>query len=152
MLNNDQSSSIFWFLFGVIVILGSIPYGLGSLHRPSTGFMPFVTGCAICVLSAIGFIAETVRHKKGEKWKSAFKGLLWHKPLIAFVAIIIYALVLEWVGFLTASFLLVGFLLRAIIPQKWWVVIIGAALTSTFFYIFFQLWLKTQLPKGILNF
>jgi hypothetical protein len=152
MLNNDQGSSIFWFLFGVIVIIGSIPYGLGSLHRPATGFVPFLTGFAICILSGIGFIAGTKRQRKGEKWKSAFKGLTWHNPLIAFAAIIVYALVIEWLGFLITSFLLVGFLLRVIIPQKWWVVIVGATLTSIIFYAFFQIWLGTQLPKGILNF
>jgi hypothetical protein len=111
-----------------------------------------LTGCAIVILSGIGFIAGTVKQKKGEKWKSVFKGLMWHKPFIAFVAIIIYALVIDWLGFLITSFLLVGFLLRVIIPQKWWVVIVGATLTSIIFYVFFQIWLGAQLPKGILNF
>ena len=152
MLNNDQGSSIFWFLCGVIIIFVSIPYGLGGLHRPSTGFMPFLTGCAICILSGIGFIAGTLQQRKGEKWKSSFKGLQWHNPLIAFAAIIVYALVIEWLGFLLSSFLLVGFLLRAIIPQKGWVAIVGATLTAVIFYAFFQIWLGAQLPKGILYF
>jgi hypothetical protein len=114
--------------------------------------MPFLTGCAICILSGIGFIAGTLQPRKGQKWMSSFQGLKWHKPLIAFAAIVVYGLLVEWLGFLVTSFLLVGFLLRVIIPQKWWVVILGAALTSILFYAFFQIWLGTQLPKGILNF
>jgi hypothetical protein len=72
--------------------------------------------------------------------------------LIAFLALIVYALLLEWLGFILTTLLLVGFLLRTIYPQKWSVVISASVLTSLMTYVVFRVWLQTQLPAGILSF
>jgi putative tricarboxylic transport membrane protein len=152
MFNNDQISSVVWFGFGLIVIFSSIPYGLGGIHSPGTGFLPFLTGIAICTLSAIGFLDAAMEKRKGKRWENFLQGLSWHKPLISLTAIVAYAFLLERLGFLLATTLLVGFLLRMIEPQKWTVVIAGSLLTASTMYLIFQVLLKTQLPMGILNF
>ena len=152
MLNNDQVSSAIWFGIGLLIIIFSIPYGLGELRSPTTGFMPFLTGLAICTLAAIGFVGGTLERIGGKKWKSLLKNVKWGKPLIAVIALFAYALLLNTLGFLLGTALLVGFLLRAVEPQKWLVVILGAILTSVSAYLIFQVWLETQLPPGILQF
>jgi putative tricarboxylic transport membrane protein len=152
MFNNDQISSAAWFFIGLLILIFSIPYGLGEVHSPGTGFMPFYTGLAMCALSALIFMEATRAKKSGAKWENPLKGTLWVKPLIALVALIVYALLMDKLGFILATALLVGFLLRGIHPQKWSVVIGGAILTSLVTYLVFQVWLKTQLPAGILSF
>jgi multisubunit Na+/H+ antiporter MnhB subunit len=152
MLNNDQVSSAVWFFIGVFIMVVSLPYELGGLHAPKTGFLPFVTGAAACILSLIGFVTATMKRKQGEKWKRVLKGFLWEKPLITMGALVAYAGVLNTLGFIITTALLVAFLLRAIIPQKWSVVISGAVLTPFIAYLVFQVCLKTQLPMGFLGF
>ena len=152
MFNHDQVSSASWFFIGVIITLASIPYGLGGIHSPGTGFMPFLTGLAICILSIIEFLSATRKNREGEKWKSLFAGFRWEKPLITLAALLVYALLWNKLGYLLDSALLVGFLLRFIYPQKWFVVIIGAILISSVSYLIFEIWLNAQLPKGILDF
>lgn len=152
MLNNDQVSSAIWFFIGLLVIIFSIPYGLGELRAPHTGFMPFLTGLAICTLSVIGFIGATLERKAGKKWTSLVKGVKWSKPLVAMIALFVFALILDTLGFIVSTALLVGFLLRAVEPQKWFVVILGATLISLTTYVIFQVLLETQLPAGILKF
>lgn len=152
MLNNDQVSSVVFFAIGVIIVIASLPYELGGLHSPKTGFLPFVTGLAVCLLSLIGFAAATMKRMGGEKWKSILKGWRWDKPLITMVSLVVYALILNTLGFILTTTLLVGFLLRTIIPQKWSVVISGAILTPLVTYVVFQILLKTELPMGLLGF
>ena len=152
MFNNDQVSSASWFFIGVIIVLASIPYGLGGVHSPGTGFMPFLTGLALCILSIIEFVRATRENRKGKRWKTLFKDLQWDKPLIALAGLLVYALLWNSLGYLIGTALLVGFLLRVIYPQKWLVVILGAILSSSLSYIIFQIWLEAQLPRGILDF
>ncbi len=149
MLNNDQVSSAIWFFVGMLIMVFSVPYGLGELRSPSTGFMPFLTGAAICILSFIGLLLGTRAKKQGERWKNFMKGIKWGKPLVALTALFAYAFLLNYLGFILSTALLVGFLLRAIHPQKWVVVVSGALLISLIAYVVFQLWLETQLPAGI---
>ena len=152
MFNNDQVSSSAWFFIGLLILVFSVPYGVGEIHAPGTGFMPFYTGMAISLLSALIFLEATKAKKNGVKWENPLKGARWGKPLIALVALMVYALFLETLGFLVSTALLVGFLMRAIQPQKWITVFLGAFLSSVICYLIFRVWLKTQLPAGFLQF
>ena len=152
MFNNNQVSSAFLFFFGAFIILISVPYDLGGLHSPKTGFLPFLTGSVICLLSLIGFISATIQRGQGQRWKHILKGLRWEKPLITMVSLVAYALLVETLGFILTTTLLVGFLLKAIIPQKWSVVLSGAILTPSIAYVIFQVLLKTELPAGFFKF
>jgi putative tricarboxylic transport membrane protein len=151
MFNNDQVSSTLWFCIGLLGAGFSIPYGIGDVHSPGTGFLPFYTSLTICLLAGGVFIEGTLSSKKGEKWKNPFAKVQWTKPVIALAALLSYTLILDTVGFIAATALLVGFLLRVIQPQKWLVVVLGAILTSIITYLVFQLWLGTQLPAGIFS-
>ena len=149
MFNNDQISAAVWFFIGLLGAVFSIPYGIGGIHSPGTGFMPLCTSLTICLLAGGVFIEGTLSRKKGEQWKNPFANVQWTKPVIALAALLFYALILDTLGFIASTALLVGFLLRVIQPQKWLVVVLGAILTSIITYLVFQTWLGSQLPAGI---
>lgn len=150
-MNNDQISSVVWFAIGLMILVFSLPYGVGGIRSPGTGFLPFLTGSAICFLSAMVFLSGTRSRRRGAKWKNPFAKVMWPKPLIALAALIVYVLILTPVGFILSTALLIGFLLRAIHPQRWSVVFLGAMLTSLFTYLVFSVWLETQLPAGFIE-
>jgi len=149
--NNDQLSSLIWFFLGLAVCLGSIQYNLGTPASPGTGFMPFLTGVAICIFSGLGFFHATVRKRQGEGWTPWLQGVRWRNGLIILISLGAYALLLIPLGFFLCTILFIAFLLRAIAPQRWPVVIAGALLTATASYLIFEVWLKAQLPKGPLG-
>jgi putative tricarboxylic transport membrane protein len=151
-MNNDQISSAFWFAAGLAIVFASLPYGIGGIRAPDTGFLPFLTGVCVCLLAVIVFIDGTRERLRGVKWKNPFANIMWAKPLVAMTALVVYVVILDPVGFILATMLLVGFLLRAIVPQSWRVVLIGATLTSLVTYVVFAVWLETQLPAGLLTF
>jgi putative tricarboxylic transport membrane protein len=125
-----------------------LPYGLGTLSSPSTGFLPFLAGLAISSFACVGIIHATLRRGQGVGWKPKMKGLRWQKALIVFCSLLVYVLLLKILGFSLCTTLFVGFLMRAIQPQRWTVVFIGAVATAIIAFTVFELWLQAQLPRG----
>jgi len=150
-LNNDQVSSAVWFGLGLAVCLGSIHYKLGTPASPGTGFMPFLTGVAICFFSGVGLFHASFRKRQGEGWVPLIRGVRWRNALIILISLQVFALLLVPLGFFLCTILFIAFLLRAIVPQRWIVVIGCALLTATASYLIFEVWLKAQLPKGPLG-
>jgi hypothetical protein len=146
--NNDQVSAAVWLAIGAIVCLAALRYDLGTLASPGTGFMPFLAGLAMVLLAFIGLVYGTLRQREGAGWKPPLRGLRWGKSLLVLAALFAYALLLSPLGFCLCTALFIGFLLRTVKPQKWFVVVCGSILTSLGAYGVFELWLKAQLPKG----
>ena len=68
------------------------------------------------------------------------------------ISLLIYTYFFETIGFIISSLLLMLFLFKGIEPQKWSAAILSTILTSIVTYTIFVLWLKCQLPRGILPF
>jgi hypothetical protein len=147
-LNNEQLSSGVFFCFGVVVTILSVRYGLGSFSTPDTGFMPFLSGLAICFFSFIGLVHGTLQRKQGMHWKPIMKGLMWEKSLFVMGALIAYALLINKLGFIVCTLLFLGFLFRVVKPISWPFTIVYSILISFISYIIFEIWLKSQLPRG----
>jgi putative tricarboxylic transport membrane protein len=145
-----MSSSV-WFLVGIAVCLGSLQYRLGTPASPGTGFMPFLTGAAICLFSGIGLIQATLRKMRGEGWTPLLRGVAWKNALVILISLLAYALLLKPLGFVITTAVFIAFLLRVISPQRWFVVIAGSILTAFASYLIFDVWLMAQLPKGPLG-
>lgn len=147
--NNEQLASGFWLLIGVIVVVSSIRLDLGSLAAPDTGFMPFLSGLAMCLFAAIGLIHGTLQNRRGIRWKPIIgPHLRWEKSLAVLAALLAYVFLFTRLGFVLSTLFFLGFLLRAVKPQKWFVVILGSVLITTCAYLIFHVWIKSQLPKG----
>jgi putative tricarboxylic transport membrane protein len=152
MNKRDSVSGLVWLCVGLFVTIGSVSsLEVGSLSSPAPGLFPFVAGAVLSLLSlAILIKAAFVKEKRslGELWG----GSNWLGVFYAVGSLLIYSILLEWVGFviMTASLLL--FLFRAIEPQKWKMAIGLAISSSVGFYLLFDRVLQVLLPKGIFGF
>ena len=63
-------------------------------------------------------------------------------------ALLVYALLLEWLGFLLTTFALLVFFFRVLQRQSWIAVVGGALATSLLSSLVFKTWLGVQLPAG----
>lgn len=151
-VNNDQVSTMIWFACGAIIARGSVSYGLGTLASPGSGFITFLAGLGICFFSFLGLVDGTLRNRKGVGWQPVIKDLKWGKALLVMGALTAYALLLSRLGFIICTALFVGFMLRAVKPQGWPLVISGGVLAALGTYGIFELWLQAQLPQGPLGF
>jgi putative tricarboxylic transport membrane protein len=79
------------------------------------------------------------------------QGVFWKNAMVILISLLAYALLLVPLGFFITTTLFIAFLLRAIVPQRWSVVIACSILTAVISYLIFEIWLKAQLPKGPLG-
>jgi len=152
MKRQDWTSSLVWLGFAVLICTESLRLPLGSLREPGPGFLPLLVGVILAALSIISFVQARVGSSADRKgpWDASkrWKNLLW-----VLFSLLAYALALETLGFLLATFLLLVFLFRfGMEPQRWAWAIAGSAIASLCCYAVFELWLRTQLPGGILGF
>jgi putative tricarboxylic transport membrane protein len=151
MKNNDQRSSVVWFIVGLAIAFYSGKYGLGKLSSPGPGFVPFLSGLAIAGLALVVFLHQLTRGTQ-ENLKPLWSGKDWPTMLKILGALVLYASFLKDLGFLLVTFLLIVYLFRVIKPMGWIKVLGGAFLTAFGSYAVFELWLQAQLPRGIFGF
>ena len=148
-INNDQWSSGFWLACGIAICLTSLHYGLGTLHAPETGFVPFIAGLAISLLAFIGLVASTVRQRAGIQWKSLMpEGAKGGRLLLTIGSLFAYALLLTPLGFTLCTAIFVSLLLGMGKVYRWPVAIAGGVFTALSTYGIFGALLNVQFPKG----
>jgi len=124
---------------------------LGTLHDPGSGFIFFWVGVIMVGLSLIILLRAIRLERKAGELKSLWSEVRWKKIISVLLALFVYAYAFTSLGFILSTFLLLIFLFKAVEPQKWSVAIMGAILSALIGYGVFQLWLGSQLPKGLLN-
>jgi len=144
-------SSLVWLMFALYICIESMRLPLGSWRDPGPGFLPVGSGIILGLLSGIVYLRAR-GSKSPEVKESWYSTERWKNLILVLAALFAYAIFLETLGFLLGTLLLLIFLFRGIEPQRWIVSIGGSALASFISYVVFELWLKTQLPKGILGF
>lgn len=151
MKNNDQRSSLFWLVIGLAITLYSLKYGLGTFSIPGPGFLPFLSGAAMVLLSLIVFFQQ-ISKGQADTLKSLWIHTRWQTVLMVMASLVLYTIFLRFLGFLLAAFLLTAFLLRVMEPLNWKKVLAGATGATLCSYAIFELWLEAQLPAGFLGF
>ncbi len=66
-------------------------------------------------------------------------------------ALVAYAWVLSWLGFIGTTVTLLVVLFKFVEPQRWSVALGGAVASALLAYAVFHLWLGAQLPRGVLE-
>ena len=151
MRNPDQTSSLFWLVIGIGITFGSLRYGFGTLHSPGAGFITFFAGAILSLLS-IGLLISASKDRKlrkglGDLWKGFQVG----KVLYVLSLLLVYTFLLKYLGFLVSTFLLLSLLFRVKANYRLLKVILLSFLITAGSYLLFEVWLKVQLPKGILG-
>jgi len=150
MRRHDLLSSIIFFCVGLFIVFYAPQFGIGTLSKPRTGFMPFLTGLIICALATTIFI-QALLDKSG-KAEKIWARVKFRKLIFSILMLIAYALLLVRLGFIINSFILILFLTRYMGSQSWRKSFLCGGLSSILSYLLFETWLKAQLPRGILGF
>jgi putative tricarboxylic transport membrane protein len=146
----DRIASVFFLMVGAFFALYSCTIEIGAWNEPGPGFLPFWAGITL-VLMSIGLLVSNWS-RKGPGRPSFFPETdSWKRVLATFIALLVYNLVSDRLGFTLTAFLFVGFLVKCIFPQSWTrtlIVAAGAAIAARLLFVDF---LQTQLPKGFIG-
>ncbi len=152
MSKADRISGIFWFIFSGLICIESYRLGLGSLHQPGPGFLFFWTAAAMAVLSVAVVVRAWTGRKAQELEIPALAKKNAFKIILVLLALFLYAFFMETLGFIPVTLLLFIFLQGMIEKKRWgFAVVVSIAVTGVS-YLVFEIWLKSQLPKGLLGF
>jgi hypothetical protein len=69
-----------------------------------------------------------------------------------FVALLVYFVFLEYLGFVIMSFLLMAFCFIWVARQKWYTALFWAFVSIGLAYLLFDILLKSSLPRGVFGF
>jgi putative tricarboxylic transport membrane protein len=149
--SKDIISSLFWMIVGAGICYGGVDLELGTLHDPGSGFIFFWVGLIMVGLSLSIFIRALKEKGKAGEMRLIWSEVQWKKIVSVLVALFLYGYFFQTLGFILSAALLLVFLFKAVEPQRWSVAILGAVVSSLVAYVVFQVWLGSQLPKGLLD-
>jgi putative tricarboxylic transport membrane protein len=146
----DLWSGIFWLLISLWVIFEAFQFGIGKWKTPGPGFLPFWSGAFLACFALVQ-IFSTLSRKAAFPEKHPWEKIRWGKWGLTLLVLLGYALLLEPLGFILCTLIFMIVLLAAVEPQRWPVVLLISIVTTIASYLIFHLWLKSQLPVGILG-
>jgi putative tricarboxylic transport membrane protein len=137
-------SGLFFFGLSLLMLWESLRLGIGSSTEPGPGFLPCCAGAILAVLS-LSFIYRGRRFRKSQQPHSRL-------VVVALISVFIYSLVLNYLGFIIATFLLLAVLFHLGEPRPWWVLIAVSTSVTLLGYFFFGKVLHVFFPTGLLGF
>ena len=152
MSRADRISGFFWLFFAILVCIESYRLGLGNLHQPGPGFLFFYASIALGLMSLVVLIRAWMDKKAAETKLTIFGGQNVSKIVLVLISVFLYAIFMETVGFILVTLLLFIFLLGFIEKKKWWYTLFVSVVVTVIAYLIFEVWLKSQLPRGFLGF
>ena len=160
-MKSEKIQGIFWIALAGVISSLSFRLPLGDMRQayglPGPGFFPLLLGVLLAVLGTLLLIKPWVERAKAEgsteKKESEEIGTsgFWmtKKAFSVLISLVIYTVILEWLGFLFATFLFLLLLLWGIASQRWTISLFTAVSVSLLSYLIFDIWLMAQLPKGL---
>lgn len=148
----DRISSLFWFVVSLVILEEARLLPFGTLSRPKAGFYPFILGIILGVLSLVFLLKSWLWGKGKGKGRGAFpdrKG--WRNVFLTLGAMFVFYLFFESIGFLFTTFVLIFLLIKFVEPQKLFYSAWVAAVITISSYLLFEVLLKANLPRGLLE-
>ena len=142
--------NIFWLVLSTAVCVESWSLKVGGLHNPGPGFLPFYTAILLGLLALISLV-HTLNGPEGSA-SQIWGGIHYGKLAILLGALFLYVFLLDRLGFLLGTFLLLLVLFRIVEPYGWKTILLSSLLTIGGMYLFFVILLESRLPRGFLGF
>jgi hypothetical protein len=139
-------ANLFWLALAILAAVEAWRLEVGSFHSPGAGFLPFYAAILFGVLAFVSLIQD-LKEMVGpvtEIWG----GVRWIRWITMVASLFVYVAVLEWLGFLLATFLLMLVLFRLLEPYRWTTVLFFSLATMGSAYLFFVVLLDSRLPRG----
>jgi len=143
-------TSLFLMILSGAVISEAFELEVGTPGNPGSGFMIFGASGVLGLLALHQFIKSFKSLKHGSD--AAAERIHWGRIVGVIAANLLYIFLLQPVGYLICTFLLLFFLFQVLERGRWLQRVIGSALTSFLTYLFFARLLQLNLPKGFIPF
>lgn len=137
---------------GLWLLLEGRELDLGTLNEPGSGFILFWVGAIMAVLSALlALSGARASAGRGAAAAGAPFGERWRMVPLVLAYLVVYCALLEAVGFVPLTMLLLLVLFRTVDPQPWTKAVLYSVAIALTVYVAFGIGLGTRFPPGILE-
>lgn len=149
-MRKELAISGFWLILSLYLAIESYRLGLSTGNRPGPGFFPFGAAAAIGVITGFHLVKN---FRQGSSTEDSEAGGTGEVPLVLAVlaGMVAYVLLLDVLGFLLCTFLLLAFYLKVIAARSWRMSATFAAMVALMSHLCFDVLLNAQLPRGLLG-
>lgn len=157
MVRRDLLGCVVWLGASLYICYLSLGMGIGKFGAPGAGFFPFWSSVMMGVCALVHLVnLHTKRMDKqsaDSSTQSESKNNLWKKTLWVIPSLLLYPLFLPILGYLIATFLLMGFLFVILggARRLWLKGLSALFVTFASFFVFYVL-LDVRLPTGVFGF
>jgi hypothetical protein len=153
--NSLKIYDVYAALFLTILSMGSciLAYrlGLGSIHNPGAGLIPFGVA-ALLVFMSIGLLLRGLFGlTEGPQRERVFTGVEWRGVALTLCGLLGYGAAFNFLGFRLSTFFLMLLLIGGVGRQKWWLTFTVSLFTVVCAYFIFVVWLGCPFPAGPLG-
>ena len=144
-------SAIVWIGLSLLIMFFSHRLGLEEFRNPGPGLLPFLIGAALFLVSL--YLLGSLYVKKAfldERIQGKTHQVDLKRIFLVLLALLSYASLLETLGYLITSCLILVLLFRSM-GSRWGIVLLSSVLTVVATYLLFTK-LGVLLPEGILRF
>jgi len=141
-----------WLGIGAVICFLAWKVHLGSFQEPGPGFVAFVSGLFISIVGLIMVLSQVlsrVSSDDGFDLGLAFRNISWLRLGYTMVLLFGYAVFLNTLGFILTTFLVMWGLLYDRKKNNWALSFLTSAVIIGVSYLVFEVWLRSQLPRGI---
>jgi putative tricarboxylic transport membrane protein len=144
----DRITGYIFLIIGVVGAWSSTYLSMGKFRHPGPGFLPFGLSIALALLSLVLIFGNW---KKNEAPVPFWPRRTWLRPLLGVAILILYALVVNLLGFLITTFIFLIIWMWLIEHLRWRIIISISIGTTAALYLIFSLFLEVPLPQGFIN-
>ena len=149
-----MSEGIFWVVIGGFICILAFQHGLGSVRAPGPGFVAFLSGILVGGVGAVMMLFKGISMGRG---KGTIQGAGLGIPAVSLrrlaytmIFLIGYAILMDPLGYIVSTFLAMFGLFFDWEKKNWLWSSFFSVTTSLVSYLVFEVWLRCQLPRGIL--
>jgi len=147
-----RAEGISWVVLGAFFCVLSWRISIGSFREPGPGFISLASGLSLIIIGLIMMLLRTFSRSSpvvDEHRSRSILRLPRARLMYTVILLVGYALFLDLLGYLVATFLvMVGLFFdrgaNRLLPS-----ILASLVTVGVTYLLFEIWLRCQLPRGI---
>lgn len=129
---------------------GAWRLGLGDVHTPGPGFMPFAAAALLGAMALIQLVRLAVAARDQGAGRRAFAQSRWSIIAIVLGTLVGFGAVIDTLGFAISTFLMLSVLFGVIARKRWWMALTVALLIAVVARLAFRA-LGLELPRGPLG-
>lgn len=149
-----KGEGVFWIVFGVLVCVLGSRIKIGTFREPGPAFFALIAGLSLIVIGTLMLLSKIVSKVQAQAdsdthYVNLIRSFFKWRLVSTMALLLAYAFSLNVLGFIICTFLVMWGLFYDWGKNRLFNAFLASLLTTGGTYLIFEIWLQSQLPRGI---